>query len=615
VRTLGLCLVSLAAMSAVIASSASAASLSSAFGSAGLANLKVGPATGAIGAKAVPLRKRCGWSRAHHRGARTCRYYHGKKLVKICVTKPKHRERCKIVHSSPTGPAANNGTPPPASSGAIQVPVGAVTPPAGTSPTPGAGEQLATSTGTLLPVEQIEPAPGATDAALPTSIDLSGDSVPVGYQGSIGSCVTWAIDYAMLGWYSRHENRAGQPFNPMYTYSQVHLDNSAEGGGSYPKDALNVALQQGNDTMAHYSVKSTTDFTDKPTVADQTSAANYKISGWRALFQSTSGVGSAIDAATLRAALAQGKPVAIGMEVRAPFQKLWGASSSYVWDDVTSQFIGRHEVMATGYDAAGLWIQNSWSAQWGYNGYMHLSWQVVEHDVFEAETISGFTPTQTGDTTPPQMGSVTARLYEHQITYTAAPVRLAWSATDNTGVTAYAVAVTADNGQTWASDTYSPADATSIDRLLAFGTTYQYAVAARDAAGNWSEWAYSRPTTATVRDDTAYAEEGFWTRYALSEALGGTYLASESPGAWITRSFTGTSVSWIAPKFSSGGRAKVYCDGTYVGTADLLSSSTVARETVGWCNFGESASHTMKVEGEGTASRPWTAIDAFVTLS
>ena len=36
----------------------------------------------------------------------------------------------------------------------------------------------------------------------------------------------------MLGWYAKHDGRAVQAFHPMYTYSQIHTDNSYGGGGS-----------------------------------------------------------------------------------------------------------------------------------------------------------------------------------------------------------------------------------------------------------------------------------------------------------------------------------------------------------------------------------------------
>ncbi len=80
----------------------------------------------------------------------------------------------------------------------------------------------------------------------PIAVDLSANDMPVGYQGRVGSCVSWAVTYAQMGWYA---HQAGQSiaFAPMYAYSQVHADTSALGGGSTPFDNYNVAIDQGID--------------------------------------------------------------------------------------------------------------------------------------------------------------------------------------------------------------------------------------------------------------------------------------------------------------------------------------------------------------------------------
>jgi hypothetical protein len=58
----------------------------------------------------------------------------------------------------------------------------------------------------------------------------------------------------------------------------------------------------------------------------------------------------------------------------------------------------------------------------------------------------------------------------------------------------------------------------------------------------------------------------------------------------------------------------VYCDGTSIGMADLYSASTVTGQIAAQCHFAQSGQHTMKVVVEGTAGRPWVAVDAFATL-
>src|SRR5436190_8404506 len=86
--------------------------------------------------------------------------------------------------------------------------------------------------------------------APPASFDLRAWAMTPGNQGAVGSCVTWAIDYGMLGWYYNYTGRGSVAFQPMYTYSQI---NGGGDNGSWPTDALYVAQTQGSDTQAHYS--------------------------------------------------------------------------------------------------------------------------------------------------------------------------------------------------------------------------------------------------------------------------------------------------------------------------------------------------------------------------
>jgi hypothetical protein len=355
--------------------------------------------------------------------------------------------------------------------------------------------------GALRPVHDVLPAVSARrlSAALPVSVDLSAYAVPVGNQGQIGSCVAWAIDYAMLGWYSRHDNKTGQPFNPMYTFSQIHISDNADGGGSRPADALNVALHQGNDTMAHYS-HSTIDFTHLPNTSERANATNWKISGFQTLFTLRSSGGGVVGEQLIKTALASGKPVAIAFVVRQGFEDM-GNSSSSVDDDVTSKVEGGHEVLALGYDQNGLLIQNSWGARWGFHGYGRLSWRVVERDVMQAHTISGFasptpTPTPTNDTTPPTIGPVNAQFLSATATDGKMPVRFTWSANDTGGIAGYSVYVSTDGGA-YVRDTNVASTATQYTYSLLVGHSYQLAVRAVDTAGNSSGYSYS--TYITVR--------------------------------------------------------------------------------------------------------------------
>lgn len=218
--------------------------------------------------------------------------------------------------------------------------------------------------------------------ALPGSVDLRRWAVTPGDQGQVNSCVPWVIDYGMLGWYSRFSGLVGQPFAPMYTYSQI---NGGGDWGSDVTDALDVAVKQGNDTRVDYT-QGDNNWKTMPTTAERANAARFKIKGYTTLFVDVSQAGNIT---LLKQALATNHPVAITMSVRHGFDSL-ANNPSAVDNDTITDIRGEHEVLAVGYDAAGLIVENSWGTGWANGGFGRISWAVVQKDVGEAETIAGF---------------------------------------------------------------------------------------------------------------------------------------------------------------------------------------------------------------------------------
>lgn len=157
-----------------------------------------------------------------------------------------------------------------------------------------------------------------------------------------------------------------------------------------------------------------------------------------------------------------------------------------------------------------------------------------------------------------------------------------------------------------------PATATSHRFTLNFGTKYEFAVKAKDGAGNWSAFQYGPAITPKPTDDTAFQLSGAtWSRYSWSGyAFGGTAITTSQSGAWIQHSFTGRDVALVAPLFSTAGRAHIYCDGAFKATIDLYSASLRTQATAYWCSFSQYGQHTMKVVVEGTSGRPRVDVDA-----
>ena len=180
-------------------------------------------------------------------------------------------------------------------------------------------------------------APKIAATTLPASVDLTTWAAPVGNQGSVGSCVAWAIDYGMLGWYSRHDGQPGQPFAPMYTYSQI---NGGVDNGSYPLDALNVALSQGSDTKVDYQPQGDYNWWDKPTLAQQ---ATRRTIASRASTPSSPVLGQTAAVGLLKEALATNHPVSITIRVRPGFELL-DSNPMSVDSDVSGTVRGKTSV-------------------------------------------------------------------------------------------------------------------------------------------------------------------------------------------------------------------------------------------------------------------------------
>lgn len=194
------------------------------------------------------------------------------------------------------------------------------------------------------------------------------------------------------------------------------------------------------------------------------------------------------------------------------------------------------------------------------------------------------------------------------------PVRLSWSATDASGITAYDAWLKA-NG-TWVALGTGGRGETASVRMLTPGGTYQLAVRARDAAGNWTGWAYGAVFGVSRIDDasTVIVRSAGWTRSSFAGTTGGTYLASATAGATLTVPFTGRGVAVEGLTWPATGQVRVYLDGTLVQTVDTASSSTLLRREIFSRQVAYGA-HTLVLEVVGTAGRPTVAIDAIDVLT
>lgn len=226
-------------------------------------------------------------------------------------------------------------------------------------------------------------------AVPPAAVDLTPWTVPVGDQGAVSSCVTWAIDYAMLGWYSRRQGHPGEPFAPMYAYSQILAKYGWSDQGADVADAYAIAQDQGIDSQADYP-QGALDWRDLPTPAQHLSAASHKTVGAQFLYATWPQPAGAVAQPAIEGAIASGHPVALSIPVYTTFEQLSATNSLMTAADATGNLLGYHEVLVVGYDPRGVRIQNSWGTSWGDHGFADLSWDFVADDSLDASVMSGF---------------------------------------------------------------------------------------------------------------------------------------------------------------------------------------------------------------------------------
>lgn len=225
--------------------------------------------------------------------------------------------------------------------------------------------------------------PIAANIGALASVDLRANAEPVGNQGSVNSCASWAIGYGLAGWWSNKLNKIPLDnwYNPMSVYGVV---GNYANNGSYPSDNFNRIRDVGINLETQYSVDDWT-YTHVSTATEVLLGSPYKFSTWQNLYYTGNAAPGNNAVTALKNVLGNQKvPVAISARVYSGF----GGTGTYV-KPAGATFRGRHEMLAMGYSTAGLLVQNSWGTGWGNSGYITLGWDYVKSDVYAADYANG----------------------------------------------------------------------------------------------------------------------------------------------------------------------------------------------------------------------------------
>ena len=375
----------------------------------------------------------------------------------------------------------------------------------------------------------------ADPVSLPSSVDLSVDAPVPGNQGLQGSCVGWAVAYALKTYHERIER--GWPLtndrhlmSPAYVYNQIKVP----GGGAYFVDAFILLVDEGVSSWEEMPYDAFDD-RSRPSARARAEAANYKIADWGTVLRNTHGA----FVQEVKRHLAAGTPLVAGIPVHPDFDNL--SESNPVYDDDSGSYRGAHAVVIVGYEdrRSAFKVTNSWGTDWGIGGYGWIDYDASERliwEIYVTEDVVASPDNERPDAaSDPKPGSAATRV--------ALDTVLRWAR--NARTTSFDVYLGTD-ANLRANDFQGSVAQASFTPHLAPGSRYYWRIDARGAGGitQGPVWMF---TTAGTLEEPGKA-------------------VNPSPVDGATRVAQNTELSW-----DSGGRATSY--DVYLGTDPVLGAS------------------------------------------
>jgi C1A family cysteine protease len=208
--------------------------------------------------------------------------------------------------------------------------------------------------------------------ALPAVVDNRQYCPPVYNQGQLGSCTAFSMGKGLREYNQRKNGEQQVPLSALwlYYYEREHMGQEyiKQDSGANMIDGMYVLENKGNAPESLWPYN-TPKFTVKPPAETDEAAAAWKVKNVKEL--------ASFD--DVKAAIAQGKPVAFGFIVYMRFQFI-GSNGIMSMPWAFEPKMGGHAVMACGYDDNKqlLTVRNSWGSGFGDHGYFYMPYKFAQ---------------------------------------------------------------------------------------------------------------------------------------------------------------------------------------------------------------------------------------------
>lgn len=228
---------------------------------------------------------------------------------------------------------------------------------------------------------------------LPEKVDLRAYSREVEDQGRLGSCTANAsvssIENLLL--------RCGIDTDISrlfiyYTSKQLSPDTADKDEGCYSRDVFKALMTNGACTEYVYPYNQDLVNVRPSDLVYAKAAESVRLLKYERIVRTEPKFYK-----QMKAALAKGYPVYIGMKVRTPFFRVVGDIQTHTGFYTANNYQqakieGGHAMCIVGYDdALGYWIvENSWGVEWGDNGFGAIPYGLVDVDILDIWVMTEF---------------------------------------------------------------------------------------------------------------------------------------------------------------------------------------------------------------------------------